>query len=149
MAAPPAEPPRCEEAYPFADLALRASLDGTTVRVHRGVLATHSRVLRDILLATNDDCLTLPGKCAGDVKLLVAWMYRAEKTTITRVSARGVGAWHVATCRWTYLRPLFVLTEQHRDGARAGARVRHRRHDADRGRLAGECYRYVCHFAVR
>ena len=88
--------PRCdaEEAFPFADLTLRAGVDGTTVRVHRGVLATHSCVLRNVLTGTKDDTVPLPFKDGDAVKLLVAWLYRKDldKTIFTRVSARGGGA---------------------------------------------------------
>ena len=105
MAAPPESRCDAEEAYPFADLTLRAGVDGATVRVHRGVVATYSRVLREVLMSTNDDTLTLPGKGADEVKLLVAWLYRAEKTMFTRVSASSAGASVRCMCLATWRDP--------------------------------------------
>ncbi len=68
----------------FADLTLRAGADGATARVHRGVLAAHSRVFREALAATSDDILPLPGKSKAELDVLVAWLYRATRACSRR-----------------------------------------------------------------
>jgi hypothetical protein len=65
---------------PFTDLTLRAEADGAEARVHRGLLATHSRVFAQALqTGAPADVLPLPGKRAEELALLVAWLYREEK----------------------------------------------------------------------
>jgi hypothetical protein len=75
------------------DLKLRAGADGTTARVHSGLLAFHSRVLADAMAATGgirmavppeSGMLTLPGKRAPQLQLLVTWLYRCEQLTKVR-----------------------------------------------------------------
>ena len=67
------------------DLTLRAGADGSTARVHRGVVAAFSRVLGDVLGATECDQLPLPGKNKAELDLLVAWLYRQEQLTVVRI----------------------------------------------------------------
>ena len=64
----------------LTDVTLLASGDGARARVHRGVLATHSRVLAHALdalpLAERDDAtLPLPGKTQADLDALLAFLY--------------------------------------------------------------------------
>ena len=80
MAAPtPTEPAKSalHAELPLTDLTLRAGLDGETVRVHRGVLGLHSRILLNALTTSNPppEELPLPGKSISDLRLLTAFMY--------------------------------------------------------------------------
>ena len=72
---------------PFADLTLRAGADGATARVHRGIVVFQSRVFLDALSAPDSppEELSLPGKSAEDLRMLVAFMYprRARTETFT------------------------------------------------------------------
>jgi hypothetical protein len=81
-----------DEARPLADVTLRAEADGATARAHRGVLATHSRVLKEALLSTpHAEALPLPGKRGAELDVLTAWMYREHKPfTKVRLCARAL-----------------------------------------------------------
>jgi hypothetical protein len=73
------------------DLTLRAGADGATMRVHAGLLAFNSRVLGEAMRATGgvppkEGVLTLPGKRAEQLQLLVAWLYRCEDLSQARRS---------------------------------------------------------------
>ena len=69
------------------DLTLRAGTDGATARVHRGIVVFQSRVFLDALSAPDSppEELSLPGKDAEDLRMLVAFMYprRARTETFT------------------------------------------------------------------
>ncbi len=81
------------EALRFTDLTLRAGGDGAAVRVLRGVLCEHSRVIGELLAATTpsaEEEITLPGRTADELELLVAWMYRTETFTAVRSCAQRV-----------------------------------------------------------
>jgi hypothetical protein len=69
----------------FTDVTLRAEVDGATARVHRGVLAAYSPVLREAVVGTTSDVIPLPGKSKAELDLLVAWMYRRYKSKLTKV----------------------------------------------------------------
>jgi hypothetical protein len=75
---------------PFADLTLRAVADGATARVHRGIVAFHSRVFSNALTTPDSppDELPLPGKDASDLRMLVAYMYPRRSRTET-FTAKG------------------------------------------------------------
>jgi hypothetical protein len=75
-----------DETRPLADVTLRAEVDGASARVHRGVLATHSRVFKEALLSTaHADVLPLPGKNGAQLDALVAWLYRECEPPFTKV----------------------------------------------------------------
>ncbi len=70
---------------PLADLTLRAEADGACARVHRGVLAYHSRVIDKLLRDTpTTDTMVLLGKGKAELDLLVAWLYRNEQFSTVR-----------------------------------------------------------------
>jgi hypothetical protein len=69
----------------FTDVTLRAEVDGATARVHRGVLAAYSPVLREAVVGTTCEVVPLPGKSKAELDLLVAWMYRRYKNKLTKV----------------------------------------------------------------
>lgn len=75
-----------ELSLPFADITLRAELDGATVRAHRGVLAMHSRVFAAALAedSSKDECVLLR-KSGADLRLLLGWLYRGEQFAKVRV----------------------------------------------------------------
>ena len=77
------------------DLTLRAGADGSTARVHRGMVAAFLRVLEDVLGATEDDELPLLGKSKAQLDVLVAWLYRHERFSM--VSVKSPRAWASAT----------------------------------------------------
>ena len=68
------------------DLTLLAGADGSTARVHRGVVAAFSRVFEDVLGATECDELPLPGKSKAELDLLVAWLYHQERFSMVRIT---------------------------------------------------------------
>ena len=63
----------------LTDVTLLASGDGARALVHRGVVATHSRVLAHALdaqpLAERDATLPLPGKTQADLDALLSFLY--------------------------------------------------------------------------
>ena len=64
------------------EVTLRAGADGSTARVSRGVLATFSRIFKDVLSSCKTvDELPLPGKTKAQLDLLVAWLRREEEFT--------------------------------------------------------------------
>jgi hypothetical protein len=70
---------------PLADLTLRAEADGACARVHRGVLAYHSRVIDKLLRDTpTTHTIVLLGKSKAELELLVAWLYRNEQFSTVR-----------------------------------------------------------------
>ncbi len=84
---------------PFADLTLRAVADGSTARVHRGIVAFHSRVFSNALTTPDSppDELPLPGKDASDLRMLVAYMYPRRSRTET-FTAKGAQPRCLALC---------------------------------------------------
>lgn len=86
-----------DEARPLTDITLRAEADGATARVHRGVLACHSRVLKEALESTPEtDVLPLPGKSGVELDTLTAWMYRECEVPFTTVRN------HVRLATWLW-----------------------------------------------
>ena len=120
------------------DLTLRAGADGSTARVHRGVMAAFSRVLGDVLGATECDELPLPGKTKAQLDLLVAWFYRQERFSMVRITTtqcRALASYAFARC--VASRP----AEECGHVLPAGGGVRHPKHAAHRGQLAGGALR--------
>jgi hypothetical protein len=80
---------------PFSDMTLVAKADGATVKVHRGVLAAHSRIFREIFSScqTTDAAgvftMPLANKTKQDLESLVSFMYprasRREQFTIQTI----------------------------------------------------------------
>ena len=79
----------------FTDMTLIAKGDGTAVKVHRGALAAHSRVFREVLTSCKEgttlahDEYPLEHKTKEDLDILVAYLYpqssRAEKFSISTI----------------------------------------------------------------
>ena len=77
---------------PLADVELRAELDGTVMRVHRGVLAMHSRVFSAALKEADSKTqhIVVSGKSGADLMLMLSWMYRCENITTVRAGASSL-----------------------------------------------------------
>ena len=80
----------------FTDMKLIAKGDGTAVKVHRGVLAAHSRIFREVLTSCEEGTALvhyeypLEHKTKEDLDILLAYLYprssRAEKFSISTIS---------------------------------------------------------------
>ncbi len=141
----------------FADITLRAEADGTTARVHRGVLAAFSNAFKRALRATPDaQEIVLLGKNKDELDVLVKWLYRAEQFTKVRAGIhhslwvgcavscchvcgdRASSCQHVLTARTCRLsaRALLLCTPaphagQHRGDVCAGTRLRNAASEGD------------------
>ena len=67
------------ESFPFSDIKLTAGADGSRYGVHKGMLATHSRVFAAQLAADASKTeIVLEGKTKSDLELLVTFLYHGK-----------------------------------------------------------------------